>query len=1350
MNEFIERHVTLLRESKGEEESVDSLSSFRDASAFVLLGDPGMGKTYAFKKEVKELGPDAERVTARNFITFNNDDKLRGKILFIDGLDEIRSGSPDIKQPLDRIRSRLERLGKPPFRLSCREADWLFSDTLNLPAVSRDGRVFSLRLEPLTDENIESMLKANNQIDLSFEEFRDKAEMYGLSELARNPQTLDILTKAVATGEWPSSRIEAFEQAVKSMAVERNQEHRDSNRYKFIAEDRLLAAAGFLSSLMLLSDCPGVDIGGADDHLDLVSLESLQYDPEALRAAVETTLFTVSNWRADYVHRNIAEYLCARYLTARLNEGLSLGRVLALLTGADGVPVTSLRGVFAWLTALCIAHRNVLLRWDPIGIVLYGDVTPFSSEQKLTLLAHLRAAFEQDTSRINQIRRAGHQFAGFLTKNNYESLLEELTTDVRSHAQHGVVHCVLNAIEYGPSMSHDGVILLNVVHDATWSPGVRKHALQAFIERFPAEFSRTKTKLIRELQAGGITDPDDDLLGILLRKMYPDDISSDEVFDYMHSSSYSNYFGLYHLFWQRDLPRRSRNTAIRNLLDRLVERHQLLFKILEEHYAQSMVADLLLQGLNAYGNAIADEHLDTWLGLALDKDGLSSLLDHEGTQKLSTWMTDHPEIQKRILALHLKDCANATLSSEQVGRRMYKVDQRLHYAAKPSDYGIWCLDLAHQYGDSGVGRYLFETAMSLRGQEEGMADQLERAVTAHRHFSQWNQEIENTRKASYERRQEHESKRDEIREERDQQRNQFIELIRTHIDEIRQGIAHPSVFYRLGMAYFGRFIDFRGDNPRERLDDYFEDDQLVDSILEGLKHCLQRDDLPETGAIFDLYARDRVHQLSFAFLAGIDETARCNPESVLDLGLNATRTAIALKLAYDSEDKDWYDLLVHERPEAVAEILIEYIHVMLRKGKEYIAGVYGLAYDPDQTRLASLVAIPALRRFPVRCAEKQLGILADLLKAAFRCGEPYELKQLVRAKLTAKSMTVGQHTHWLAIGALAEPETYLEQLEVHCRTSSRRLEHLSNLLSDRLDQVSFIHDLPPETLATLIRLIGSVYKSPSKIESGWMNFGSNREDLVVAMTNRMAQIPTEKATRELRDLILNDELDPWRHSLRRALNDQSAIRREAEFAQPAVEAVISTLDGKAPANVADLAALTVDHLYDLARHIRDGSTNDLDQYWNIENQGGKQIYKNRKHEDICRNALLSDLRRSLELLGVQAEKEPSYADDKRPDIKVAFGPANVPIEIKCSDHRDVWHAIHQQLIPKYSRDPGAMGYGTYLVFWFGKEKITPPPVGHKPTSASEMKERLQETLKDERERRQISIVVVDCSPPNRP
>ena len=130
MREIIPRKCTAVVErSDGApcEEVNLTFEDLRNRPAYVLLGDPGMGKTTAFEEEAKALGDKSLFISARDFLVSDphGHPDWRKRTLFIDGLDEIRVGAYDARLPFDEIRRRLDQLGKPSFRLSCRVADWL-------------------------------------------------------------------------------------------------------------------------------------------------------------------------------------------------------------------------------------------------------------------------------------------------------------------------------------------------------------------------------------------------------------------------------------------------------------------------------------------------------------------------------------------------------------------------------------------------------------------------------------------------------------------------------------------------------------------------------------------------------------------------------------------------------------------------------------------------------------------------------------------------------------------------------------------------------------------------------------------------------------------------------------------------------------------------------------------------------------------------------------------------------------------------------------------------------------------------------------------------------------------------
>ena len=165
--------------------------------------------------------------------------------------------------------------------------------------------------------------------------------------------------------------------------------------------------------------------------------------------------------------------------------------------------------------------------------------------------------------------------------------------------------------------------------------------------------------------------------------------------------------------------------------------------------------------------------------------------------------------------------------------------------------------------------------------------------------------------------------------------------------------------------------------------------------------------------------------------------------------------------------------------------------------------------------------------------------------------------------------------------------------------------------------------------------------------------------LVNYLIQRLAASPTKDASDALDRLLADPALSRWHDVLSQAQDAQRVTWRDASYRHPTIEQVCQTLNGGTPANAADLAALVMDRLLELADQIRRGNTDDWRQYWNEPHKQSPTP----KHEDRCRDALLSDLQQRLPQ-GIDAQPEGQYANDKRADIRVSYGDFQVPVEIK--------------------------------------------------------------------------------------
>ncbi len=1346
-------------EAHNREQKPCLLAAFRSVPAYVLLGDPGSGKTTAFEVEREALGENACLITARDFLALNMDShpEWPDKTLFIDGLDEVRAGTADVRTPFDAIRGRLGALGKPRFRLSCREADWLgANDRKRLASVALDGTVTVLRLDPLIHENIITILDAQPGVD-DAQEFVAKAREQGVDGLLTNPQSLELLVKAVATGGWPESRLDTFERACSHIAKERNKEHLIGAPP--LGLDELLDASGRLCAVQLITGIAGYTVGLGESDSAYPSPEECGGDIEhgVYRAALATMLFKAESddTRLVPVHRHIAEFLGARHLAQLVDKGLPARRTLSLITGEDGFVVTEMRGLSAWFAANCKNARADLINLDPIGVGLYGDIRQFSLDEKHVLLKVL----SREVSRLGSVWGTTAAFGALATPDMEPVLSEILNASNRDHQM--FTDFVLHVLSQGTPLPDLSRLLLEIVRDNTRWPRINNSALDAFIHCHTGQDKTSQLKvLLADIQSGGVSDPDNELLGTVLTQLYPQHLPPSEVWDYLSVKGNPELIGRYCRFWDTGLIEKSSDEQVAELLDNLQQRLSGLRPALESRMLERLPLRLLGRGLIAHGDAIETERLYDWLGVGFPEiqDGVWN--SEETIDDIRAWLAQHPEIQKAVIVEGLARCPE----SDEFGWHAFNVHKRLYGADPPPDFGLWCLNQAVAVVNTNprVAEHLLELAVrsdQKRSGSEGLSLELikEQAGTSE------------TLKASLDRllappsippeHLEEKRKGREHTEKRRREEEQWLDDVRANETALRENRAAPALLHQLAKIYLdGLFRSMRlnplqqemrrqaaeTDGGRAAIEKRLRGDPgLVEATLLGLRGVVDRQDVPEVKKILGLIQKDRSYYLELPFLAGLAEIERTVPEDSSEWKDERIRKAIAFYYSTLHEEyrPKWYRRLLAARPEIVADVQVQFAVSEFRSDHAGIYKLRELAHDPDYAQVARHASLPLLSAFPTRC--KHINALDHLLWAALQHADRAMLQELIGRKLSRTSMNVAQRVHWLAASILVSPAVYKDSLNDFVQDHEHRILHLAAFFCPR-DRMQFSFDeLEIPTSELLIRLVGS-YVGPDQWSdtSGLVTTGMQASGLVNTLIQRLAASHDKDASDALDTLLADTALSRWHDVLLHAQDAQRVIRRDAGYQHPDIEQVCWTLHNGDPANAADLAALVMDRLREIAVQIRTGNTDDWRQYWN-ENSYGRPCSP--KPENSCRDALLSDLRQRLPH-GVDAQPEGEYANDRRADIRVSCRDFQVPVEVKRNKHRELWRACKDQLIKQYTSDPATNGYGIYLVFWFGKDHTQPPPSGTRPDSPTVLEKQLKATLSED-EARKISVCVIDVSNP---
>lgn len=1332
------------------------LGDYADAPALVLIAEPGAGKTTAFRTEAATSQGCFE--TVRRFRAFDDKPEWHDTTLFLDGLDESRAGTTDGRTPLDEIRRKLVRLGCPRFRLSCRWADWLAaSDKEALKEVSQDGTLSVLLLDPLSRADIQAILARNHGVD-DTDGFIAVARERGIEGLLANPQNLRMLAESVSEGEWPDTRREMFEQACRMLVREANTEHRIANPSS-TDDESLIEAAAELCAVQLLSGAAGYTLPDkAQPDSDYPSVAEVDGNPGShARKALGTRLYVgTAEGKFAPAHRQIAEFLAARHVSRLVDDDLPLQRVLELITGFDGELLPSFRNLASWLAVQNKRSRRRLSRLDASGMIYAGDAQTYSADEKRDLVLNLRRESYWNPWCNRSISMLPG--IGAIVSSELETTFRDVLTDSdRSQGHQPYVMLLMQMLADGEPLLALSGSLGAAVRDPTWSHGVRCAALDVLIrycERGSLDYGKLKGLLV-EIEEGQLDDPADGLLGLLLKALYPKVLCVTDVL--RHFGAPRSARGEYVRFWTSHVPDQSSPEQLAELLDGIASRFEDYRPFLAGEPARfsglgELPVDLLdrvvLDRLvKANHEDIEPGRLYDWLGVVSDP-GLSVPKSKKVLVKLH--LRTNSDTVRALIVHGVKTClANGESLTDLIDRRLFGV--------RPRRYGQWCLDQALAAEDTGeAALYVQELADSVvdGGHADGLSVEAARTGLApDKALTKQFDEIVRRRTSAGTGREPQVLTRlaAETASPKDTpEQRSWQAQIADQAPALREGQGAPILLHRAAEAYLGLRADSAGRAARQRLGDLVGSRvDLIDLLVAGLEGTVERNDLPACDDVVRLYDQTRVDPLLLPFAAGLHSLEQSGRLSTTDLDESKVRLAVTtlhllprkfVDPASEDEVKayrpEWFRTLLQDDTELVADVLRRNAKRKLTTGAQPAIELRELANAEDLREVAQLVSLPLLESFPKAETEAVITSLCWSLNAALTSCDVTEVKSVISERLQGSDQGPAEHACWLAAGYMVAPRRYEEEF-LGLASNREGLSWLPRFVAAGRSARDFAKRLAAPDICPFVATMGAALTADGvPPRAFWVT-----ADLI----NTLNGDPSALATETLEALAGMPEAQPWQAAIADATERQAWRRREHEYKHSDIRQVVRTLKNGPPANAGDLRALVLHELNDLALKIRDGSTSDWRQYWNVD---GYDRPEKPKPEDACRNALLSDLQDRLQPLGTDAQPEGHYADDKRSDIRVSFGGFNVPVEIKRSCHDDLWTAVHDQLIAKYTRDPGAGGHGIYLVFWFGDtEKCRPMKLGGwTPETADDVKQRIQERLSDQEERL-ISVCTVDVSEP---
>lgn len=771
-----------------------------------------------------------------------------------------------------------------------------------------------------------------------------------------------------------------------------------------------------------------------------------------------------------------------------------------------------------------------------------------------------------------------------------------------------------------------------------------------------------------------------------------------------------------------------------------------------------------------------------------DQAAVAQYVDPAGPVR--AWLEQRPETQRHLYLEWLKTRHGDGL----YGYRAWLLPMPLFFSALPRDLGRWCLEqaLGLEASDPDLATdilgHIVRSLVSDSAVNDGLTldDVRERAEANPRLTAELERLLspppQTAERVAFEA--EIEELDRENRRKEQELRQQWADHVRDSLPALSDGSFPVHHLHDLAYIYFGRRHGSDRDvSGRERLTEFLQDDgRLAGEVIDALAAVALHAELPTVDETLSLCAESKHAWVAWPLFAGLHivecndvespDAARageCHHAGEAEIQVADCHGVVCQSMLLDSLDDErkrrviatylcvlnpldrpapWLKRWLEAESELVSDVLIRCAVDDVRTGRESSTALNELNVLGFDELTTHRIRLRVLKSFPTAAPRRQLSLLDSLLFALIAEGRTEGARDLFDAKLATKSLTVAQRARWLATAVFLFQGQYVGQLSKFAARHSSGTRCLAEFLhhspGPRWGRESHLAArFEPATLEMLIKVLGGAFAPFDLFDGAYTVTAEIRAaEWVENLLFLLSRTSSAAATDALRRLEQSPELAAWREPLRRAREDQAVERRNTEYHPPTVDEVQRVLGGEAPANAADLAALLLDRLDDIADETRGSPADPWRPFWNEDTYGRPDTPK---PENSCRDSLLMTLRARLPS-EVDVVREGSYAADKRADIRVSCGGFNVPIEIKRESHSDLWHAMRTQLVGQYTTDPATDGYGTYLVLWFGGGRMPTPPSGQRPTTPDELREHLEQHLSID-EARKISVRVLDLTKP---
>lgn len=550
--------------------------SITEIPCLALLGEPGIGKSYAMQTERDVINTETQERGKRtlwlDLRSYGSDDRLvrdlfespmfiswtkgeRPLQVFLDSFDECLLRIDSLAALLaDQFKKYpVERLH---LRIACRTAEWPNGLESELRQLWHDAfEVYEL--SPLRRKDV---IEAANSNDLDSRAFLEEIDRMEAVPLAIKPVTLNFLINIYRQkGRFPRSQLELYSEGCRLLCEETSPSRRDAGLTGNLTARQRMAVAARIAAVTVFGNRYAVWTGldwGEVPHEDTrveelcggtenVNGEQFEVSEAGIKETLRTGLFSSRGQnRIGWSHQTYAEFLAARYL---VQSRMTLDQIMSLILHPDdphGKLVLQLHETAAWLATTVPDVFTKIMSTDP-EVLLRSDVATTEVQVRESLVESLLRLLDEE-----KLLDYDPDMRGRFRKLAHPNLAGQLRRYICDDSKGIVVRRVAIEIAEACKLQTLQGELADIALDPRRPLPVRADAAFALYS-LGDEQIRAKLKPLATGEAGD--DPRDELKGCALQATWPGCLTAEELFAAITPPKDQNFVGVYHLFLTQHL-----------------------------------------------------------------------------------------------------------------------------------------------------------------------------------------------------------------------------------------------------------------------------------------------------------------------------------------------------------------------------------------------------------------------------------------------------------------------------------------------------------------------------------------------------------------------------------------------------------------------------------------------------------------------------------------------------------------------------------------------------------------------------------------------------------------------------